>query len=630
LLFSRGGRALTVISFVAVAWLGMSGRLYRGYLTSMGFGFENNLNVSLSGLESNLTQSYDNRPFNFTISQGDTLIWADQQVFIDSRLGLYAGSTDTLDDLTQTDLIELHSRTRTTMRYSGDAEQDEKNRAFWKSIFDRFEITHAVPRIAGRNPDYLTYNMLLLNPEFQLTILAPSVAVFYRNDLDTEKYQQYLADHRLNFLDLAFGQDVATEEPIERKVFPQPKSAYVSYLTSDREQLPPPLVLAQHYLQHIEQAAVGGYPLEFRFQLAFCYLAIRNANQALAENPDSALAFRLLGQVYYYLGLIEQNFAQASGVPYDSTFRMMQSRLAFHQSLIGDPDNIAVTERLMRIARSRNRFETNLRMARRLVELLQAPGEQVTNEQQVIDDTQEEIEKLESQLDPLYEQVTTDLEGGANPLEVAAQLSSVCPYTAWDILDEHAQSIPQNPETEFLRGMLAVETGREEEAYNTLLRLEPFFSEAGAANGYRYATYAALGHADYPDALHLKESETEIHQAVGALQLLLPTMPLSVDPDIYTRSRYGGWNAWTNQVQEETVQNLWQQAVILLEEGQNSESADVVKRALDIAPNSNFRPMLYAYLTCVSKEQVDPYPPAERIPVTADMFAEEPEAETEP
>jgi len=48
-----------------------------------------------------------------------------------------------------------------------------------------------------------------------------------------------------------------------------------------------------------------------------------------------------------------------------------------------------------------------------------------------------------------------------------------------------------------------------------------------------------------------------------------------------------------------------------------------------MAPNTNFRPLLYAYHNCLSKEWLDPYPPAQRIPVTGDLFAEDPQTDTD-
>lgn len=626
LLFSRGGRALTVISFVAVAWLGMSGRLYRGYLSDMGFGFENNLNVSLAGLQSDLTDSYDDRPFNFTIGQGDTLIWGDQRVFIDSRLGLFTGSSESLDDPTQTDLILLHSRTRQAMRLTNDIDTNRENRALWKSTFDQFEITHALPRIAGRNPDYITYNMLIVNPEFQITILSPSVAVFYRNDLAADKYRQYLADHTLNFIDQAFGEDLEEEESMVRSDFPQPQSAYVSYLTSDREQIPPSLVLAQHYSQHIEQATQGGYQIDFRTQLAFCYLAIRNTNLALAENPDNSRAFRLLGRVYFFLGLIERQFAENNGFEYDPELRLTQSQLALHQALIGNPEDLEVTERLLRIAQSRRRPETILRMARRLVELLQDPELKYEQKQDLLENTQQIIDEISPQLDPIYEQVKTQLEEDADPLQIAIQLNSLgCPFTALEILEENSQDIPTSPQSDLLKGILLLETGQAEDAYNSLLKLEPMFSQFGIAEGFRFAAHAALGHADYNSAVEFKAEETNVRETLAAAQVLMPTMPFTVDPEIYTLGRFQNWTRWATQVQEETARNIWEQAVFRIEQGNYSEAAELLQRAMEISPNASFRPMLFSYLSCVSEEELDPFPPTDRIPVTGDMFADDPQ-----
>jgi tetratricopeptide (TPR) repeat protein len=630
LLFSRGGRALTVLSFMAVAWLGMTGRLYKGSDRTIGFGFENQLKNAVSGLTDDLKDEYDNKPFNFTLKQGDILIWANQRVFIDSRLALFDGTeTDvTTSEPSQLDLIAVHDQTRAAMRRSSTREEALKNRETWRAAFAKFEITHAQPRIVGRSPDYLTYTDLMLNPEFNLTKLTPTVAVFYRTNLGDEtllayvdqgKYREFLLANRINFLDEAFGEKTAVSESLERGVFPQPESAYVSYLTAGREKIPTPLVLSRHYLQHIQQSVAGAYQIDFRAQLAFAYLSIRNANLALAENPDSSLAFLTLGKTYYNLGLLEARFCEANGIRYDINFRFLQAHMAYHQALVGDPQNFTALLDLQEIAISRQRPEPALKLIERILAI---EGDLFNDEQ--MSQLEKTREQLQIQVDSLYEQGQKQIDLGVDPLQVAAALGTRgCPYRALEMFELSEADIPPNSQPKFFQGIFELETGQVEAAYNTLLTLEPMFAQMGILDGYRYACWAALGHADYKNALELNETETTSRQKQGVQQVLLNTIPMTTDIEIYSSTRIQSWQQFEFGVQADVVRNLWEQSTYMLEQGKNADAEKLLMRALEVSPDSAYRPLIQAYLSCVSEEPQFPISPSDMIPVDGEIVPQE-------
>ncbi|MCA9023447.1 MAG: hypothetical protein KDA74_25030, partial [Planctomycetaceae bacterium] len=106
LLFSRGGRALTVLTFFALAYLVICGRFQGQGATrhAVGMGFSPALTRTIEGYQSALAGSLDDRPFHFVLEQGDLLIWLDQKSFVDHRLPLFAGNGDD-------SLIELHDKT---------------------------------------------------------------------------------------------------------------------------------------------------------------------------------------------------------------------------------------------------------------------------------------------------------------------------------------------------------------------------------------------------------------------------------------------------------------------------------------------------------------------------------------
>lgn len=637
IMFSRGGRALTVLSFMAVAWLGMTGRLYKGSDRTIGFGFENQLENAVAGLTEDLKDEYDNKSFNFTLKQGDILIWANQKVFIDSRLALFTGTeTDVAaSDPTQLDLIAVHDQTRAAMRRAETREKNLENRETWRATFAKFEITHAQPRIVGRAPDYQTYTDLMLNPEFNLTKLTPTVAVFYRTNLtdetlqayvDEEKYREFLIANRINFLDVAFGEKTAVKESMERGLFPQPESAYVAYLTAGREKIPAPLVLSQHYLQHIQQSVAGAYQIDFRAQLAFAYLSIRNANIALAENPDSSLAFLTLGKSYYSLGVLEARFCEANGIRYDINFRFLQSQMAYHQALIGDPQSLMALMDLRQIALARNQPEPALIIIERILAI---KGETFSDEQK--SQLESTRDQLQEQVDSLYDQGQKQIDLGVDPLQVAAALGTRgCPYRALEMFESSETEIPPNSQPQFYQGVFELETGQVEAAYNTLLTLEPMFAQMGLLDGYRYAGWAALGHADYKNALDLNETETMSRQKQGVQQTLFINIPLTTDFEIYSNTRTQSWQQFEYGVQADVVRNLWEQAAYMLEQGKNGEAEELLNRALDISPDSTYRPLIQAYLSCVSDEPQYPITPSDLIPIDGETVPQESDEESTP
>ena len=109
LLFSRGGRAVTVLGFFALAYLATSGRLDGPDTRRVGFGFHPRLQAQMEGLQDALADSFDNRPFNFVMKQGDILIWLDQRPFVDTRVVLYHRPNEE-------NLLKMHDSIRRALR----------------------------------------------------------------------------------------------------------------------------------------------------------------------------------------------------------------------------------------------------------------------------------------------------------------------------------------------------------------------------------------------------------------------------------------------------------------------------------------------------------------------------------
>ena len=131
LLFSRGGRAVTVLSFFAFAWLILSGRLDGPGGKRTGIGFDSHLASAMSEYQKLNSDLIDDTPFNFSLRQGDLMIWGGLKPFVDSRAGLYFGKGSS-------NLLDVHNRTRKALRQKQDSVVGSGDPLIWKETFEKY------------------------------------------------------------------------------------------------------------------------------------------------------------------------------------------------------------------------------------------------------------------------------------------------------------------------------------------------------------------------------------------------------------------------------------------------------------------------------------------------------------
>ena len=367
LLFSRGGRAATVLALFAVAFLAIGGRLSGPDRRRIGIGFDQALQVHIDGMRDDLKDTYDNRPFHFTIPQGDVLIWIGRQVFVDSRVAVYGEGGDG-------SLLARHESTRRSMRTGRNMPAGSSPPDVWKDTFRDFRLTHAIPRLAGSRPDYRTYADLLTSSDWQLTRLGSAVAIFHRSDLkgpqleEFDGYQDYLKAHEVNFLKEAFRTKI--EESRQRIEWARSPSFYQKYLVRRRTNRPKAVQRAGHYYAHLELHARNVLQLPPTIQAAFAYLAIRDANAALADDSQNAEAYRILGGAYANLADVESLIARSSGIiGFANTMRFYQALHAYHQALKIDPADFNTQWDLFRTYYPRQKPDLALRALNAFEEL---------------------------------------------------------------------------------------------------------------------------------------------------------------------------------------------------------------------------------------------------------------------
>ena len=351
LLFSRGGRAVTVIAFFAIGFGMVSGHLTGADGRRVGTGFDRSLGDEIASYREILSESFDDRPFNFRLEQGDILNWISQKPFVDSRVRLFgSGSPSIIDD---------HLAARVALRTPSDEAKALENRAKWIEIFDRHEITHVLPRLTGAFPDYRTFNDLKRSPDWEMTNLGAATASFYRTDQMDPELLAFVDAHQIpSPVERIFR--TRDEEALvvgRRTTWPQPPSVYDRYMYLKRSPSSNAIQLARH---HLALSDTGGSATSVGDIVAVLFEAIRRTHDGLAEHPNDPTAYSVLGSAYGTLWDIERGVMQRLGMPYPGTLRYFQTIAAYHHLLQCDPDNEIAHFRLAQLYLRQQRQDLGL------------------------------------------------------------------------------------------------------------------------------------------------------------------------------------------------------------------------------------------------------------------------------
>ncbi|QDV20197.1 hypothetical protein Pan153_48690 [Gimesia panareensis] len=606
LLFSRGGRALTVLTFFALAYLVVCGRFQGQGVTrhAIGLGFSPSLNRTIDGYQTALEKSLDDRPFHFVLEQGDLLIWLDQKSFVDNRLTLFAGEGDQ-------DLIQLHDQTRRALRTARKEQQGSGKPEFWKATFNRYKVTHVLPRLSGMNPDYRTFFDLLTTPDWQLTSLNAATAVFYRTDMKNEHAREFLASHQMDFRKIAFQEQ--KDFPEIRSDWARPQSIYSRYLLPQTVSMENDVQTARHYLGLMSQSA-GNHELTSSFAI----LAIQLANRGLIENPNSAEAYRILGSAYSYLASLEAqlltppgaNGQQRAPMGFDR-MRYFQILHAYHQSLIVDPD-FAPTHMLL--------FEiyTNMRKIDLAHRELKTYLDMVEGQEQLDDDAfarlraySEHVEKLQGQINQITQELDQQEEKGADPLQLASQAYQ----NGFVLLAQHYLDDPvyvkQNPLAQNLEATILMELGQSEAAANQVTMLQREAQSQPQIPWRAQAAFTSLGNGNYRGCFDLWRQEIR-EQEEARIAGVLQTLPL-VQPPMNsfwpTQHAVSVINYQYGLAQQQTPLKL-NMARCEIEAGQPEQATALLQDIIDEAPDTPYRPMIRFYLYQLTGKLIPEQPEA--------------------
>ncbi|MGE3314855.1 MAG: hypothetical protein AB7O26_07020 [Planctomycetaceae bacterium] len=612
IVFSRGGRAATVLALLLLALAQIGGRLAPSHRGQAGAGINAALTAHSDDLREHVADALDDRPFNFYLEQGDLLIWVGQRDFIDSRIALFAGSNGN-------DLVGLHRSVRDALR----SLPSENSPETWKATFEKYEVTHVLPKLAGSSADYPAFLNLRRSRDWKLTKLTASTASFYRtapqNDdasKISETVRDYLDKHAVNYVREAFRSELPPPE--ERLEWAAVPVSYFQLFRRPQGVRPNSMQLSLHYQRQIDDAVSNrNVQLPAQVGSALAHLAIRNANAGLTEAPQSAEGYRALGLMYEFLGRLEARMMGVNALGPMQTRRYYQALAAYRQALVLEPNHRFTHRALAGLYSSQGKFEPAMKSLDQY-QLLQPksadPGKRADEE------------KLNETIQKLYGQMNERVKGAEERVAQLLQspdadFLSIATFAynegnierAGQILEGKPELILNRPEAQLLLSQIYFELGRFAEAEAGLERLE---QTPQLPDNIRWAPTAgmvALGRARYDRAIELWGIDGDDRQSQG-MRAVLQSMPLVGSPSvqrwplIHSRSVVDLFG--TTRI--EISGSYYERALCLLESGRNKEAGEMLRTMLEAYPATPLRPLAAFYLNLVTGDEVDPRPPTEQ------------------
>jgi hypothetical protein len=608
LLFSRGGRAATVLSLFVLAWLVISGRIDGPGGKRTGVGFDSNLLVQMNAFDKIAADSFDDHPFHFVARQGDLLIWSGQKSFLDTRAGLFTGTGER-------DLLALYDRTRRAMQRQREILPGSGEPDVWHETFKKYQITHTMPRLTGPvpSPDYITFSDLLSNSDWTLTDVSAPTVVFYYND-GREGLGDFLAKHRLDFIGKAFRTPVTPTDTI--RDWPKPPSTYDNLFSLRQPVHPAGIQTAGHYLLLAE--AEGSIPVSV--QAACSLLAVREATAGLREVPNSGEGYRELGRAYLMLDRIETRLMAEAGVRWFNPMRFHQATSALQQAALLRPQDAGIQRGLLMLFQQAQRGELALDAIRQIKKLEPLPSKPTDDERRQREALLDIELRLEEIVGRVETQVAQQLENGADRLQVAvAAYQAGAVRLAIRTLEDDPIFITQNLAARTMLGTWLIEAGRVRDGYEALEAVEQASAMGGMPGWRDSVATSALTNGDYLRALRLwndqnrETTETGINGAILTLPFLTLNMAW-MSADQYPISHVAAVHQVFGNGRAQTVGLTLNSALIHLETGNVKAATVSMSELLDMAPGSQLQPLVAFYLTNLTGQPFEKPKPAETTP----------------
>lgn len=617
-LWSRAGRAVTVLAIAGIAFLAISGRLMGPEGRRVGVGFSPSFAAILDSSANELDALPDGRLFTFRLDHGDLLLWHGTPTFVDSRVGVFSGDGDD-------DILQIHNTARNALRGAAadpttdDSQPTSKgigNRELWKAPFDRFQVNLVTPRMWGRDPDYISYVRLAMSPDWDVVSLGATTAVFQRTELNASDVPR-TGPARGLFRKIAFDDCRVNTDVPPRYEWPRAASTYQQFLSLPDQPASSFAVRARHELAHLSLLQLGTDDA-----LGLAVLTIRDAMAGMAEEPDNPYACRILGDAYGVLERIESMALARYELPRPTQQRFYQRLFAYHQALTLDPDNVEILSSIADLYFSGGQSDLALEMIERALEVIgNQPGvndqtrQLKTRLNQVKDQIAPGIETTKSRVRELLTQENVDI----------AQVAKIVrrggfPKQALELLERDRMSLAGNPSAELQLAFLLVDAGRFQEASAIFAS----FEEASRAQGSSFimplpavlqACWLDMALGDH-ETVTQRCSQRISEMQKAATEAMMSTLPFSMPVPQFV----GESNIWpanqtliASRVMLTTAGEIavlqWTLAMSQIEAGKCAEATATMNDLLEAFPESNFRPMVTMWLSAMTGEEFSAEPP---------------------
>lgn len=626
-LWSRSGRALTVLSMACVAWLAISGRMMGPDGRRVGIGFASWFQAAVDGTEQDLAELPDERLFVMRIEHGDLLVWHQRPTFIDSRVGLYGE-----------EIVKRHDQVRHALRSRLDQSASPATSAaatplareradwrgqskLWREAFDEFDIGLVTPRLWGAGPDYVSLLDIMGSGDWSLLTIGSTLAGLTPKGPD--------APEPIHLLETAFRECRSPESENQRVSFPVARTAYQEFLSVPSRNWSPLAMRAQH------QQAIAGAAFSEQVGLskgdvmALSLLALRDANIGLIDTPGNDVVYKTIADSQSALRLLEDQAAGADA-PIVGSQRYYQRVHFLRQALTITPNDPDLLVGLAQEYFAANRWDLTLEMIDRFLETV-ADNEKLSKRfaapvrqfQSVRVNLMQRKSDLEERLGPVVADKSIDM------VPVAAGLRSQgFPLRALELLKDNELAIAGKVQGQVELGMLLIECGRLAEAADVVAQLEPFAEDPSIPVAWTLQA-AWLDQARGDQASAILRCERKLRQLeVSSIQAMLTAAPfVNPMPQLVV-----GGNTWpvsqavlsgsVFRARDEVAVLRWTVATAYLESGECSQAARTLNTLLESEPNSVLRPVAALYLGLITGEDVPMEPPGEQIPI---LFVDGPE-----
>ena len=621
LLFTRGGRAITVLAFFALAVMAVNQSLFGAEGKRVGIGLSNQLRAMIDSYREATADSFDERTFNFVPLQGDVLLWVGQKPFLDSRLALFAKRGGT-------DLLSLHDQARRSLAQFTDPKSESeldatgadsgKPSTEWKPIFDRFHLTNATPRLFGGSPT--VYFRMLLNPDWRLTHLGAHSAVLYRNDDPAPDLLKYLEQHQLPILKLAFQ----TKSPAAVRIdWPRVHTSFQKWLSPPEARVSNKVMEAENLMMHLRALKTGQLSIDQPLAVAMAHLAIRKANAGLAESVDDAAAYQIQGEAYSFLLTVENSIEHAGGVPFDNKLRFYQALGAYYQAITLQPKSLFLRDRLLELLQRHNRFDLMLRELKVIEELSPVSDSEDSLEDELRERRSALRQLCENQIANIQQEIGPKLDDGQRGAELAPSVYAAgFVLEAQRLLNFDQKAVSESSELLVLQNLLRLEAGEIETVYG----LFEYESESNMAAWRIPAAWTRLAHGEYDKAIQLWESHMNFVRK-SSVSAVLATFPMVQSP----WHAVGHPSVWPTQhgllfaeaqllSGSEISALMWYTAMCQIEAGDPQLAGKTMAGLLETNPDTPLRPLIRFYLFVINDELIDAEPPSDWIPIDGDNF----------